>query len=148
MGKLWTLIIQLHTIAGPVVTLLYPLYASVVAIESPSKVDDEQWLAYWIIYSFLTLAEMVLQPILEWIPIWYDVKLLMVAWLVFPQFKGAAYLYERFVREHIRKYVTEREHHHEVHQNQQQSKKSPNGGKPKKKFVDFITPKKGDQEAY
>ena len=41
-------------------------YASVVAIESPSKVDDEQWLAYWIIYSFLTLAEMVLQPILEW----------------------------------------------------------------------------------
>ncbi|KAJ1417887.1 TB2/DP1/HVA22-related protein [Sesbania bispinosa] len=148
MTKLWTLITQLHSLAGPVLTLLYPLYASVVAIESPSKLDDEQWLAYWIIYSFLTLGEMVLQPILEWIPIWYDVKLLVAAWLVLPQFKGAAYLYERFVREHIRKYVTEREHHQQVHQKQQHDKKSPNGGKAKKKFVDFIIPKKGDQEAY
>ena len=25
----------------------------------------EQWLAYWIIYSFLTLVEMVMQPALE-----------------------------------------------------------------------------------
>ncbi|KAG5031899.1 Protein HVA22 [Glycine max] len=146
MGKLWTLIIQLHSIAGPVVTLLYPLYASVVAIESQSKLDDEQWLAYWIIYSFLTLAEMVLQPILEWIPIWYDVKLLTVAWLVLPHFAGAAYLYERFVREHIRKYITERQYLYGNHQ--QQSKKSPNNGGKAKKFVEFVTPKKGDQEAY
>ncbi|XP_061342934.1 HVA22-like protein e [Gastrolobium bilobum] len=154
MAKFWTLITQLHSLAGPILTLLYPLYASVVAIESPSKLDDEQWLAYWIIYSFLTLAEMVLQPILEWVPIWYDVKLLVVAWLVLPQFKGAAYLYERFVREHIRKYVTEREHHqvhHKDHNKQLHDKKSPNGGKAKKKFVDFIIPNKeqlGDQEAY
>lgn len=41
-------------------------YASVMAIESTSKLDDEQWLAYWIIYSFLTLLEMVIQPALEW----------------------------------------------------------------------------------
>lgn len=41
-------------------------YASVVAIESTSKLDDEQWLAYWILYSFLTLMEMLLQPLLEW----------------------------------------------------------------------------------
>lgn len=121
---------------------MYPLYASVVAIESPSKVDDEQWLAYWIIYSFLTLGEMILQPALEWIPIWYDLKLLLAAWLVLPQFKGAAYLYERFVRDHIRKHVTEttnRDHHHPQNQNQQHNKKSPKG---KKKFVEFITPKK------
>ena len=82
------------------------------------------------------------------IPIWYDVKLLVAAWLVLPQFKGAAYLYERFVREHIRKYVTEREHqrvhHHppENHQQKPQNKKSPAGAKTKKKFVDFIIPKK------
>ncbi|KAG5602592.1 hypothetical protein H5410_033962 [Solanum commersonii] len=51
---------------GPSVMLLYPLYASVVAIESTSKLDDEQWLAYWILYSFLTLMEMILQPMLQW----------------------------------------------------------------------------------
>ncbi|CAL0327619.1 unnamed protein product [Lupinus luteus] len=145
MTKLWTFITQLHSIAGPVLTLLYPLYASVVAIESPSKIDDEQWLAYWIIYSFLTLAEMVLQPILEWIPIWYDVKLLIVAWLVLPQFKGASYLYERFVREYIRKHASEREHQRVHHQPE---KKSHNVAKTKKKFVEFIIPNKEDQDTY
>ncbi|XP_028124736.1 HVA22-like protein e [Camellia sinensis] len=66
MGRFWTLITHVHVLAGPVTMLLYPLYASVMAIESPSKVDDEQWLAYWILYSFLTLMEMLLQPILQW----------------------------------------------------------------------------------
>lgn len=80
------------------------------------------------------------------IPIWYDVKLLTAAWLVLPQFEGASYLYERFVREHIRKYVTEREH---LQYHPQQSKRSANDNKTKKKFVEFVTPKKqGDQEAY
>ncbi|OIT32350.1 PREDICTED: HVA22-like protein e [Nicotiana attenuata] len=101
MGKFLTVMTQLHTLAGPVVMLLYPLYASVVAIESTSKLDDEQWLAYWILYSFLTLMEMVLQPVLQWIPIWYDVKLAVVAWLVLPQFRGAAFIYEKFVREKL-----------------------------------------------
>ncbi|KAH0932418.1 hypothetical protein HID58_009535 [Brassica napus] len=87
----------------PVVMLLYPLYASVLAIESPSKADDEQWLAYWIIYSFLTLSELILQSLLE-IPIWYTAKLVLVAWLVLPQFRGAAFIYNRVVREQFRKY--------------------------------------------
>ncbi|XP_022988245.1 HVA22-like protein e isoform X1 [Cucurbita maxima] len=104
MSRFWTLVTQLHILSGPVLMLLYPLYASVVAIESTSKLDDEQWLAYWIIYSFLTLMEMVLQPVLEWIPVWYSVKLVFVAWLVLPQFKGAAFLYDRFVRQQIKKY--------------------------------------------
>ena len=116
-------------------------YASVMAIESPTKDDDEQWLAYWILYSFLTLSEMLLQPLLEWllyfssnylfhndnlfittidvlfygsgfrIPIWYTVKLLLVSWLVLPQFRGAAFIYERFVRDKIRKYAVK---HHKV----------------------------------
>ncbi|PIA33832.1 hypothetical protein AQUCO_04000123v1 [Aquilegia coerulea] len=133
MDRFWTFMSQLHALAGPLVMLMYPLYASVMAMESTSKVDDEQWLAYWILYSFLTLAEMLLDPILTWIPIWYDIKLAMVAWLVLPQFRGAAFVYEKFVREKLRQY----------------------GGKyvknqspiAKNKFVDFITPhKKGDHE--
>ncbi|XP_057972542.1 HVA22-like protein e [Malania oleifera] len=127
MSRLWTVLTHVHSLAGPVLMLLYPLYASVVAIESPSKVDDEQWLAYWILYSFLTLMEMVLQPILQWVPIWYDVKLVLAAWLVLPWFRGAAFIYERFVREQIKKYG-------ERDQNP--------SGKSRSKFVDFLVPKK------
>ncbi|KAK6148056.1 hypothetical protein DH2020_018968 [Rehmannia glutinosa] len=130
MGRFWTLITALHSMAGARVMLLYPLYASVVAIESTSKLDDEQWLAYWILYSFLTLMEMLLLPLLEWIPIWYDVKLAFVAWLVLPQFRGAAFIYEKFVREKVLKKYGGTYFH-----------KSPNG-KGKNKFVDFISTKK------
>jgi receptor expression-enhancing protein 5/6 len=41
-------------------------YASVQAMESPTKLDDEQWLAYWILYSFVTLVEMVLESLIYW----------------------------------------------------------------------------------
>ncbi|PKA47611.1 HVA22-like protein e [Apostasia shenzhenica] len=86
----------------PCVMLLYPLYASVEAIESPSKVDDEQWLAYWIIYSFLTLFEMVAEPLLSWIPIWHAAKVVFAAWLVLPQFRGSAFIYNKFVRQQLK----------------------------------------------
>ncbi|CAN7109737.1 unnamed protein product, partial [Brassica rapa subsp. narinosa] len=104
MSKFWTFLTALHSGAGPLVMLVYPLYASVVAMESTTKVDDEQWLAYWIIYSFLTLTELILQSLLEWIPIWYSVKLVFVAWLVLPQFHGAAFIYNRVVREQFKKH--------------------------------------------
>ncbi|KAF4361581.1 hypothetical protein F8388_007597 [Cannabis sativa] len=105
MGKIIFLVSQLHKLAGPCLTLLYPLYASVLAMESTTKKDDEQWLSYWILYSFITLVEMVMQPALELFPVWYDVKLVLMAWLVLPKFKGAKFLYKRFVREHIKKYT-------------------------------------------
>ncbi|KAL8154138.1 hypothetical protein V2J09_011898 [Rumex salicifolius] len=104
MGQLWTFITQLHYIAGPIISLLYPLYASVVAMESTSKADDKQWLAYWIIYSLLTLTEMIFQPILQ-VPIWYTAKLVVVTWMVLPQFKGAAFIYERYVRHNMKIYM-------------------------------------------
>ncbi|PKI53271.1 HVA22-like protein e [Punica granatum] len=152
MGRFWTLLTYVHSLAGPVLMLLYPLYASVMAIESPSKLDDQQWLAYWILYSFLTLLEMLLHPLLEWIPIWYDVKLVFVAWLVLPQFKGAAFLYEKFVREKLIKRregagagAAQSPKSTSVSRN---SSSSSSNGKSKKKFVDFISTKKGEHEAY
>ncbi|CAL9118134.1 unnamed protein product [Musa textilis] len=78
-------------------------YASIQALESPSKLDDEQWLAYWILYSFLTLLEMAAESILYWMPVWYQIKLVLVAWLVLPQFRGAAFVYDNFVRQRLRK---------------------------------------------
>jgi len=41
-------------------------YASICAMESTCKLDDEQWLAYWIIYSFITLFEMAAENVLYW----------------------------------------------------------------------------------
>nr|XP_018675679.1 PREDICTED: HVA22-like protein a isoform X2 [Musa acuminata subsp. malaccensis] len=82
----------------PLVTLAYPLYASVRAIESKSPVDDQQWLTYWVLYSLLTIFELTFAKIIEWLPFWPYAKLTFSCWLVLPYFSGAAYVYERFVR--------------------------------------------------
>ena len=31
-----------------------------------SAVDDQQWLTYWVLYSFITLFELTFAPVLEW----------------------------------------------------------------------------------
>lgn len=85
--------------AGPVVTLLYPLYSSIRAIETPSRLDDQQWLTYWVLYSFITLFELTFSRVLEWLPFWPYLRLIATCWLVLPVFNGAAYVYENFVRQ-------------------------------------------------
>ncbi|RRT72140.1 hypothetical protein GW17_00050232 [Ensete ventricosum] len=85
-------------VCRPVVTLVYPLYASVKAIETKSSADDQQWLTYWVLYSFMTLFELTFAKVLEWIPIWSYAKLMFSCWLVLPYFNGAAYVYQNFVR--------------------------------------------------
>ncbi|XP_057951544.1 HVA22-like protein a isoform X4 [Malania oleifera] len=84
-------------LALPVVSLLYPLYASIRAIETTSLVDHQQWLTYWILYSMITLFELTFAKIIEWIPIWPYVKLILLCWLVMPYFSGAAFVYKHFV---------------------------------------------------
>ncbi|KAJ7963884.1 HVA22-like protein [Quillaja saponaria] len=102
MGVLGTFARHLDSIIGPGVMLLFPLYASIRAIESPSTLDDQQWLTYWVLYSFITLFELSLWKILAWIPIWPYLKLVLCMWLVLPVFNGAAYIYENFVRKYVK----------------------------------------------
>lgn len=85
-------------LAGPLVALAYPLYASVKAIETKSSVDDQQWLTYWVLYSLITLFELTFASIIEWLPFWSSMKLIFISWLVFPYFSGAAYVYQNYVR--------------------------------------------------
>ncbi|GLT43597.1 hypothetical protein SLA2020_175360 [Shorea laevis] len=75
-------------LAGPVFSLLYPLYASVRAIETKSIEDDRQWLTYWVLYSMITLFELTFVKLIEWIPIWSYAKLIFTCWLVIPYFSG------------------------------------------------------------
>ncbi|XP_043725403.1 HVA22-like protein a [Telopea speciosissima] len=85
-------------LAGPLVTLAYPLYASIRAIETKSRADDQQWLTYWVLYSMITLFELTFAKVIEWLPFWSYAKLIVTCWLVLPYFSGAAYVYEHFVR--------------------------------------------------
>ncbi|KEH33770.1 hypothetical protein MtrunA17_Chr3g0097141 [Medicago truncatula] len=102
MAVLGSMARVLDTLIGPGVMLLYPLYSSMRAIESPSTLDDQQWLTYWVLYSFMTLFELSFYRILAWFPIWPYMKLVFCIWLVLPMFNGAAFIYENYVRQYVK----------------------------------------------
>ncbi|XP_022148075.1 HVA22-like protein f [Momordica charantia] len=98
----------LHVATGFAIMLLYPLYASTRALEKPSSRDHQQWLTYWVLLSFLTLFELYFSSITSWIPLWPYVKLVFFMWLVLPNFKGSAYVYENIVMKFLNIESTER----------------------------------------
>ncbi|XP_072804202.1 receptor expression-enhancing protein 6 isoform X3 [Vicugna pacos] len=53
---------------------VYPAYASIKAIESPSKEDDTVWLTYWVVYGLFGLAEFFSDLLLSWFPFYYAGK--------------------------------------------------------------------------
>ncbi|XP_061358602.1 HVA22-like protein c [Gastrolobium bilobum] len=85
-------------LALPLVTLVYPLYASIKAIETRSSTDDQQWLTYWVLYSMITLFELTFAKVLELLAIWPYAKLILSCWLVLPHFNGAAVVYRNYIR--------------------------------------------------
>nr|XP_023887006.1 HVA22-like protein a [Quercus suber] len=85
---------------GPVIGILYPVCASIIAIETGSRSKIRQWLSYWILHSMITLFELSFAKVLSWIFIWPYMKLILICWLVIPNFSilMGAYAYEQFVR--------------------------------------------------
>ncbi len=54
----------LSTLVG----FIYPAWASFQAIESPSRADDAQWLAYWVVFAVFSVIESFSDAFLSWMP--------------------------------------------------------------------------------
>ncbi|KAJ3306429.1 ER membrane protein DP1/Yop1 [Kappamyces sp. JEL0829] len=77
---------------------IYPAYASFKALETDNKIDDVQWLTYWVVFAFLNLIEFFTDILLFWLPFYYFFKAVLICWLVLPQTMGAMTIYKRFLR--------------------------------------------------
>ncbi|XP_004866000.2 receptor expression-enhancing protein 6 isoform X2 [Heterocephalus glaber] len=78
---------------------VYPAYASIKAIESPSKEDDTVWLTYWVVYALFGLAEFFSDLLLFWFPFYYVGKCAFLLFCMSPgPWNGALLLYQRLVR--------------------------------------------------
>ncbi|KAI8984082.1 TB2/DP1, HVA22 family-domain-containing protein [Mycotypha africana] len=76
---------------------IYPAIASFKAIESDDIHDDTQWLVYWCVIGFANMLEYFSDILLYWCPFYYLIKTALVLWLMLPQFRGAEFVYERFL---------------------------------------------------
>jgi hypothetical protein len=94
-----------------VLTLLYPLKASVDAVNTADKKEMGQWLMYWVILAILFSLHMLLNIfmiadfILAYVPRKEQLVFVVLLWLLLPWTDGIAWLYgmllrlmDRFVR--------------------------------------------------
>eukprot|EP01016_Furgasonia_blochmanni_P031967 TRINITY_DN32_c0_g2_i1.p2 TRINITY_DN32_c0_g2~~TRINITY_DN32_c0_g2_i1.p2 ORF type:complete len:213 (-),score=93.42 TRINITY_DN32_c0_g2_i1:432-1070(-) len=86
---------------------LYPGYMTFKAIESPEISDDIQWLTYWSVFTFFTIADELLDALFLTflIPLYYPLKMIFIVWLFYPKTRGAEFLYKRFLRPILSAYV-------------------------------------------
>ncbi|KAI9853545.1 MAG: ER membrane protein DP1/Yop1 [Vezdaea acicularis] len=82
---------------------LLPTYYSMSALFSVSKVDDTQWLTYWVVYAFLTVFESAVNAV-KWFPFYYTFKFVLVLWLSLPQTAGAQIVFRSFLQPVFSKY--------------------------------------------
>ncbi|CAL2280677.1 unnamed protein product [Prunus armeniaca] len=88
----------LDVLAWPLLALLYPLCCSIRAIEANSISDSQRLNAYWVVFSLLLLFEHAFMKFLEWLPLWPHIRLMIVFWLLIPQYGGAFYVYNHLIR--------------------------------------------------
>ncbi|KAI9177388.1 hypothetical protein LWI28_014595 [Acer negundo] len=86
-------------LAWPLFALVYPLWASIRAIEADdsSSSDCKKLVAYWVLFSLIFLFEHAFHNLLLWLPFWLYMKLIITCLLVICNFDGALYAYKHLV---------------------------------------------------
>lgn len=52
---------------------------------------------YWIVFAFFTCIETFTDILLSWFPFYYEIKVIIVLWLLSPATRGSSTLYRKFV---------------------------------------------------
>ncbi|XP_017839049.1 receptor expression-enhancing protein 2 isoform X5 [Drosophila busckii] len=76
---------------------LYPAYASYKAVRTKNVKEYVKWMMYWIVFAFFTCIETFTDIFLAWFPFYYEIKVVIVLWLLSPATKGSSTLYRKFV---------------------------------------------------
>ncbi|OQS00071.1 hypothetical protein THRCLA_21763 [Thraustotheca clavata] len=77
----------------------YPIYMSVkVASKGDEAVEEQiQWVVFWTVNACFSVFEIIADCLGNYIPLYYEAKVCMMAWLALPYFRGATKIYERLV---------------------------------------------------
>jgi len=78
-----------------ILSVVFPAYWTMRALEKEDKEDEKQWIIYWFIWAFLFVFDLLIPFYMRKIPYYYFAKLLFLTWLFLPNTKGAAFLYNK-----------------------------------------------------
>jgi receptor expression-enhancing protein 5/6 len=73
------------TILSAVLTVVYPAFKSIKALETKDTDDDDKvWLTYWVVFGTFTLLDEFAFFILNLIPFYWYIRLGFFGWLMAP----------------------------------------------------------------
>ena len=88
-----------------VVTVVYPGYKSIQALETQdTEDDDKEWLTYWCVFGVTTVLDEFCGFLLAFIPFYYWLKLGFFVWMFAPQTKGSGVVYRLVLKPLLLKY--------------------------------------------
>ncbi|KAM4703925.1 receptor expression-enhancing protein 3 [Rhinophrynus dorsalis] len=77
--------------------MLYPAYYSYKAVKTKNVKEYVRWMMYWIVFALYTVTETLADLTISWFPLYYEVKIAFVIWLLSPYTRGASLLYRKFL---------------------------------------------------
>ncbi|TXG54053.1 hypothetical protein EZV62_019309 [Acer yangbiense] len=105
-------------LAWPLLGLVYPLHASIKATKSDLRsLECHKLVAYWVLFSFILLFEHSFHSLLQWLPFWPYMKLIITCCLVMPKFDGAFYVYQHLVCVHTKLVIDKLKDCKDLHSN-------------------------------
>ena len=91
------------------VGVVYPFIASVYALHTDGKDDDEQWLTYWLIYAVFKVFETSLDVFISFLPFYWFFKVGFLVWCYYPKGEGkdsgAKVVYQMIVKPYLTEWV-------------------------------------------
>merc|ERR1712000_774387 len=83
-----------------------PGYYSLAALFTHNTEDDTQWLTYWVVFAFFTVAESFIN-IVYWFPFYFVFKFIFLLWLSLPMFRGADLIFRSFLAPTLGRYFNQ-----------------------------------------
>lgn len=77
--------------------MLYPAYYSYKAVKTKNVKEYVRWMMYWIVFALYTVIETITDQTVAWFPLYYELKIAFVIWLLSPYTKGASLMYRKFL---------------------------------------------------
>uniref|UniRef100_A0A8C1SPJ9 Receptor expression-enhancing protein n=1 Tax=Cyprinus carpio TaxID=7962 RepID=A0A8C1SPJ9_CYPCA len=74
---------------------LYPAYYSFKAVKSKNVKEYVRWMMYWIVFALYTVVETITDLSLAWFPVYYELKMAFVFWLLSPYTRGASVFFRK-----------------------------------------------------
>ncbi|XP_051529733.1 receptor expression-enhancing protein 3 [Myxocyprinus asiaticus] len=74
---------------------LYPAYYSYKAVKTKNVKEYVRWMMYWIVFALYTVVETITDLTIAWFPLYYEIKVAFVIWLLSPYTRGASLIYRK-----------------------------------------------------